>query len=157
MRLGSGIAPIREMRHAGVRVGLGVDGSASNDSGHMLNEARQAMLLQRVAKGGAALTAREALELATLGGAAVLGRTDIGSLAPGKACDLAAFDLSDIAFAGASWDPVAALVFCGPVKAAATFVQGRRIVVDGRITSIDREPTLARHRQLSLDLLHADK
>ena len=157
MRLGSGVAPVRAMRAAGVRIGLGVDGSASNDSGHMLAEARQAMLLQRVAKGGAALTAREALELATLGGAAVLGREDIGSLAPGKACDVAAFDLADIAFAGAAWDPVAALIFCGPVKSAATFVQGRRIVEDGRIISIDRGQTLERHRRLARDLMNADK
>lgn len=132
MRLGSGVAPVRELLAAGVTVGLGVDGSASNDSGHMLNEARQAMLLQRVAKGGAALTARQALELATLGGAKTLGRDDVGTLAPGKAADVAAFDLSATAFAGAQWDPVAALVFCGPVKAALVVVGGKVVVEDGR-------------------------
>jgi 8-oxoguanine deaminase len=122
MRLASGIAPIRQMLDARVKVGLGVDGSASNDSGHLLNEARQAMLLQRVNplptspefRGGAnALSAREALEIATRGGAAVLGRDDIGGLAPGMVADFAAFRLDDIAFAGAQHDPVAALVFCG--------------------------------------------
>ena len=91
MRLASGIAPVREMLDAGVNIGLGVDGSASNDSGHMLNEARQAMLLQRVMKGGDAMTARETLSIATKGGAAVLGRDDIGVLAPGYAADIAAF------------------------------------------------------------------
>ena len=112
MRLASGIAPIRRMRDAGVPVGLGVDGSASNDGGHMLDEARQALLLQRVGFGPAALSARDALEMATLGGAKVLGRDDIGALAPGMAADLVAFDLRGIGFAGGLHDPVAALVFC---------------------------------------------
>ena len=155
MRLGSGVAPVREMIDAGVRVGLGVDGSASNDSGHMINEARQALLLQRVAKGGAALSAREALELATLGGARALGRDDIGSLAPGKAADLAAFDLGDIGVAGAEWDPVAALVFCGPLRADVTIVQGRVVVLEGRCVTVDRGMALERHATLARGLISA--
>jgi cytosine/adenosine deaminase-related metal-dependent hydrolase len=153
MRLGSGVAPVREMLAAGVAVGLGVDGSASNDSGHMLNEARQALLLQRVAKGGAALTARQALELATIGGAKILGRSDIGSLAPGKAADFAAFDVRELEFAGTQWDPVAALVFCGPVKAAATVVHGRLVVKDGECISIERRAVTARHAVLARELV----
>jgi len=154
MRLGSGVAPVREMLAAGVKVGLGVDGSASNDGSHMLAEARQALLLQRVAKGGAALTARQALELATLGGASVLGRDDIGALEPGRAADFAAFDLSALEFAGAQWDPVAALVFCGPVKAALTVVQGRPVVEDGVVVTIRRRETLARHVALARALIN---
>ena len=112
MRLGSGIAPVRRMLDAGVPVGLGVDGSASNDGGHMLAEVRQSLLLQRVGFGPDALTARQALEMATRGGARVLNRSDAGQIAPGMAADLVAFDLSTIGFAGALHDPVAALVFC---------------------------------------------
>lgn len=156
MRLGSGVAPVREMLRAGVAVGLGVDGSASNDSGHMLNEARQALLLQRVAKGGAALSARQALEMATRGGAQVLGRPEIGHLAPGMAADIAAFDVHAIEFAGAQWDPVAALVFCGPVKAAATIVRGHLIVEHGRCITIPREQTLHRHAALTRRLINAE-
>lgn len=156
MRLGSGVAPVREMIDAGVRVGLGVDGSASNDSGHMLNEARQALLLQRVAKGGAALTARESLELATLGGAMALGRDDIGALAPGKAADLAAFDLGGPAFSGAQWDPVAALVFCGPARAEVTIVQGKVVVEGGRCVSADRDIALERHARLARRMISGD-
>lgn len=156
MRLGSGVAPVREMLRAGVAVGLGVDGSASNDSGHMLNEARQALFLQRVAKGGAALSARQALEMATRGGAKVLGRPEIGHLAPGMAADLAAFDVRAIEFAGAQWDPVAALVFCGPVKAAATIVRGRLIAEGGRCITIPRETILHRHAMLTRQLVNAE-
>jgi len=113
MRLASGIAPVRALRDAGVHVGLGVDGSASNDGSHLLAEVRQCLLLQRVLGDPHAMTAREALEIATLGGAAVLGRDDIGALAPGMAADIVAFDLSALAYAGAALhDPVAALVFC---------------------------------------------
>jgi cytosine/adenosine deaminase-related metal-dependent hydrolase len=156
MRLGSGIAPVREMLAAGIAVGLGVDGSASNDSAHMLNEARQALLLQRVAKGGAALSARQALEMATLGGAKVLGRADIGCLAPGMAADLAAFDLSAIEFAGAQWDPVAALVFCGPAKAATTIVHGRIVVKHGQCVSIERQAVTSRHAVLTRQLMNGE-
>lgn len=156
MRLGSGVAPVREMLAQGVNVGLGVDGSASNDSGHMLNEARQALLLQRAVKGGAALSARQALELATLGGAAVLGRDDIGALEPGKAADFAAFDLGALEFAGTQWDPVAALVFCGPAKAALTVVGGRIVVEGGKVVTIQREATLARHAVLARRLINGE-
>jgi cytosine/adenosine deaminase-related metal-dependent hydrolase len=137
MRLGSGIAPVRAFRDAGVAVGLGVDGSASNDGAHVLGEARQAMLLQRVAHGPGAMKAREALEIATRGGARVLGRDDIGALAPGLAADLAAFDLTGPAHAGASHDPVAALVLCAPGPAAWTIVHGRVVVREGRLVTLD--------------------
>ena len=123
MRLGSGVAPLSKWSTAGVPIGLGVDGSASNDSGHLLAEARQALLLQRVVRGPGALTARQTLGLATRGGARVLGRDDIGSLAPGKAADLAMFDLNRLAYAGAWHDPLAALVFR---PAAGAYGHGQR-------------------------------
>jgi 8-oxoguanine deaminase len=154
MRLASGIAPIGRMLAAGVPVGLGVDGSASNDSGHMLNEARQAMLLQRVLGGGHAMTARQALELATRGGARVLGRDDIGHLAPGMSADLALFKLGTIEMTGADWDPLAALVFCGPAKAAHVIVNGRVVVRDGHMTTLDLPRELERHRTLSRQLMN---
>ena len=134
-RLGSGIAPVRAMRDAGVTVGLGVDGSASNDSGNLMAEARQAMLLQRVAKGADAMSAREALEIATRGGADVLNRPDCGRLMPGKRADIAIWDVRGIESAG-SWDP-AALLLAGPTKVKHLFVEGRQIVRDGQITTID--------------------
>ena len=154
MRLGSGIAPVRAMRDAGVRVGLGVDGSASNDSGHLLNEARQAMLLQRVAHGGDAMSAREALEIATIGGAHVLGRSDLGSLEVGKRADLAAFDTRSIDFAG-TWDKVAALTLCGPIRANHTVVEGRAVVRDGMLTTIDLAHTMEIHQRLTRRLTEA--
>ncbi|MCB2124289.1 MAG: 8-oxoguanine deaminase [Rhodobacteraceae bacterium] len=135
-RLGSGIAPLRAMRDKGVPVGLGVDGSASNDAGSLIGEARQAMLLQRVALGANAMSAREALEIATLGGAAVLGRPDCGSLALGKRADIAIWDISDIGAAGA-WDPVAALLLCGPRHVRDLFVEGRPVVRGGQLTTLD--------------------
>jgi cytosine/adenosine deaminase-related metal-dependent hydrolase len=135
-RLGSGIAPVRRMRDAGVKVGLGVDGSASNDAGNLVAEARTAMLLQRVANGADAMSAREALEIATLGGAQVLGRSDCGALAVGLRADIAVWDMRGIEAAGA-WDPVAALMLCGPARAHHLFVEGRQIVQDGQMTSID--------------------
>lgn len=135
-RLGSGIAPVRQMRDAGVRVGLGVDGSASNDAGHLLDEARQAMLLQRVKNGADAMSAREVLEIATLGGARVLGRHDCGSLEVGKRADLAIWDMSVLAAAG-SWDPVAALVLTGPHNVRDLFVEGKRVVRGGVLTGIE--------------------
>ena len=147
MRLGSGIAPLRAMLDAGIRVGLGVDGSASNDGGNALAEARQALLLQRVAAGPAALTAREALRLATRGGADVLGRDDIGRLAPGCAADVVAFDLARLEYAGAAeHDPVAALVLCPPTPVALAVIQGRIVVREGRLTTIDLGPVRERHR-----------
>ncbi|RWR47607.1 8-oxoguanine deaminase [Sinirhodobacter ferrireducens] len=135
-RLGSGIAPVRAMRDAGVRVGLGVDGSASNDAGNLIAEARQAMLLQRVQNGADAMSVREALEIATLGGAQVLGRDDCGSLAPGQRADIAVWDVSGLEAAGA-WDPVAALLLAGPPRVRHLFVEGRQVVHDGRLTTID--------------------
>ncbi|SLN76045.1 8-oxoguanine deaminase [Oceanibacterium hippocampi] len=145
MRLGSGIAPVRRMRDAGVKVGLGVDGSASNDAADLLNEARQAMLLQRVALGADAMSAREALEIATLGGARTLGRDDLGSLERGKRADFAAFAIAGPGMAGA-WDPVAALVLCAPGKANYTVVEGRVVVREGRLETIDLEAALRQHR-----------
>ncbi len=156
MRLASGIAPIGAMLAAGVPVGLGVDGSASNDSGHLLNEARQAMLLQRVGRGAAAMSARQALELATRGGARVLGRDDIGHLAPGMSADLALFKLGTIEMTGADWDPVAALVFCGPPKAATVIVNGRVVVRDGQMLTIDLAREIERHRRLSRALMNGE-
>ena len=135
-RLGSGIAPVRAMRDAGVKVALGVDGSASNDAGNLVAEARQMMLLQRVSRGADAMGAREALEIATLGGAQVLGRPDCGSLEPGKRADIAVWDLSGVEAAGA-WDPVAALVFCAPTRVRDLFVEGRQVVRDGHLATID--------------------
>jgi 8-oxoguanine deaminase len=153
MRLASGIAPVRRMRDAGVRVALGVDGSASNDGSHMLGEARQALLLQRVAGNPAAMSAREILEIATRGGAAALGREDIGVLAPGMAADVVAFRLDDIGFAGALRDPVAALVFCAPAYAALTMVNGSVVVRDGRLTTVDVPVLVERHNRLAAALL----
>ena len=155
MRLASGIAPVRQMADAGMKVGLGVDGSASNDSGHMLNEARQTMLLQRVEQGGDAMTAREALALATRGGAAVLGRDDIGMLAPGYAADIAAFDRRGIDFAGSDWDPLASLLFCGPVKANHTIINGRSVVEDGQLVTMDLGRMLEQHRAMAHHLMQA--
>ncbi|MEC7211049.1 MAG: 8-oxoguanine deaminase, partial [Pseudomonadota bacterium] len=155
MRLASGIAPVRRMADAGMKIGLGVDGSASNDSGHMLNEARQAMLLQRVGQGGDAMTAREALALATRGGAAVLGRNDIGMLSPGYAADIAAFDRRSIDFAGSDWDPLASLLFCGPVKTNHTIINGRQVVADGQLVTMDMGQMLERHRAMSHHLMQA--
>jgi 8-oxoguanine deaminase len=149
MRLASGIAPIGQMRRAGVSVGLGVDGSASNDGAHMMGEARAAMLLQRVGFGPAAMTAREALEIATLGGAKVLNRSDVGALKPGMAADVAVFDMRGIAYAGALHDPVAALVFCAPPRAAYTMVNGKIVVCDGRLTTVDQRALTARHNSLA--------
>ncbi|MGC8880632.1 MAG: 8-oxoguanine deaminase, partial [Anaerolineae bacterium] len=164
MRLASGIAPVMRYLARGVKVGLGVDGSASNDSSHMLGEARQAMLLARLAAGleGASLssqdapplmTARQALELATRGGAAVLGRPDIGSLEPGKCADFVAFDLNALDYAGALHDPVAALVFCQPQRASYTVVHGRMIVKEGVLQTLDLPRLIERHNRAAQRLL----
>ncbi len=149
-RLGSGIAPVRAMRDAGVPVGLGVDGSASNDIGNLVGEARQAMLLQRVHNGADAMSAREALEIATRGGAQVLGRDDCGQIAVGKRADLAIWDISAVENAG-SWDP-AALVLAGPSRVDALFVEGRQIVAEGRIVSFDLESAITRQNALAQKL-----
>ncbi len=150
-RLGSGIAPVRAMRDAGVSVGLGVDGSASNDTGNLMAEARQTMLLQRVTQGADAMSAREALEIATRGGAEVLGRTDCGQVAIGKRADLALWDVRGIESAG-SWDP-AALLLAGPTRVKHLFVEGRHVVSDGHVTTIDLPAVLARQNQLARSLM----
>jgi 8-oxoguanine deaminase len=174
MRLASGIAPIRKMLNAGVPVGLGVDGSASNDAAQMLNEARQAMLLSRVSRamqppqtrdgqtffgcdlGPAEMTARDSLKIATRGGAQVLGRSDIGYIAPGMCADLALFDLRTLGFAGgAVHDPVGSLVMCASASAAYTLVNGRIVVRQGQLTTVDLPVLIEKHnrlaRQLALD------
>jgi len=155
MRLASGIAPIRKMIDAGVPVGLGVDGSASNDGAHMLGEVRQAMLLQRVGFGPDAMTARQALEIATLGGAKVLNRDDIGALKPGMSADVVMFKLDQIGFAGALHDPVAALVFCTPANVSCSVINGRVIVRDGQCTTIDLGSVVERHNTLAFELADA--
>jgi 8-oxoguanine deaminase len=171
MRLASGIAPIRRMLNAGVPVGLGVDGSASNDAAHIVNEARQALLLARVGRslqppetrggktffgcdlGPAEMTARDALHLATRGGGQVLGRTDIGHLAVGMCADLALFDLRTLGMAGgAVHDPVASLLLCASPQAAYTVVNGRVVVRKGRITTIDMQPVVERHNRMAVAL-----
>jgi len=156
MRLASGIAPIRAMRDAGVPVGIGVDGSASNDSGHMLAEVRQTLLLQRVAhgaeKGPSAMSAREALEIATRGGAQVLNRDDIGQLAPGMAADIVTVPLDEIGMAGGLHDPLAALLFCHVPRVKHSIVNGRVVVRDGRLTTVDLPRLIERHNRLARDL-----
>jgi cytosine/adenosine deaminase-related metal-dependent hydrolase len=156
MRLASGIAPVRRMRDAGVPVGLGVDGSASNDGASMIGEVRQALLLQRVGFGPDAMTAREALEIATLGGAKVLNRDDIGALAPGMAADFVAFDLNHIAYAGALHDPLAALVFCAPTHVSTSVINGKVVVRDGHLVTVDLPRVLERHNQLARQLVSGE-
>lgn len=151
-RLGSGIAPVRAMRDAGVPVGLGVDGSASNDAGNLVLEARQAMLLQRVARGADAMSAREALFIATRGGAEVLGRSDCGHIATGKRADIAIWDVSGIESAG-SWDP-AALLLAGPTRVKHLFVEGRQVVRDGHITTVDLPRAIERQNRLAQALMN---
>ena len=154
MRLGSGIAPIREYLDAGVRVGLGVDGSASNDSSHMLAEARMALLLQRVTKGASALTVDEVLEMATLGGAKVLGRDDLGSLAPSKAADFVGVNLDRLEYAGAAChDPMGTLIMCTPPMVDLSVVNGRIVVEDGQIHSFDMEWAIARQNELAVEMI----
>ncbi|SFS38694.1 Cytosine/adenosine deaminase [Sulfitobacter marinus] len=145
-RLGSGIAPLRDLRDAGVGVGLGVDGSASNDAGNLVAEARQAMLLQRVSQGADAMSAREALEIATRSGADVLGRPECGRIAVGARADIAIWDVSGIESAG-SWDP-AALLMAGPQTVRDLLVEGRRVVSDGQLKTIDLQAQIARQKTL---------
>lgn len=156
MRLASGIAPVRAFLDAGVRVGLGVDGSASNDSSHMLAEARMALLLQRVSGNPAGLSAEEALWLATAGGARALGRGDIGSLAPGMAADFIGIQLERLAYAGALHDPMAALVFCTPQQVDLSVINGRVVVSDGQLLTVDLEPVIRRHNQIARDLVNGE-
>lgn len=149
-RLGSGIAPVRAMRDAGVPVGLGVDGSASNDTGSLVGEARMALLLQRVSRGADAMSAREALEIATLGGARVLGRTDCGALEVGLRADVAVWDVSGVDTAG-SWDPVA-LLLAGPARVKHLFVEGRQVVGDGQMLTVDLPRVIERQNRLAVKL-----
>lgn len=152
MRLASGIAKVGAWQAAGMRVGLGVDGSASNDGSHLLAEARMAMLLQRVGGDPAAMSAREALWLATRGGASVLGRDDIGSLAPGMMADLIAVRVDTLSFAGgAIHDPLAALVFCRPPPVDLGIINGRACVEGGNIVDLDVPALVKRHN----DIAHA--
>lgn len=157
MRLASGIAPVASYLARDIPVGLGVDGSASNDSSHLLAEARQAMLLARV---GAALkgsqeqlSARQALGMATAGGAELLGRQDIGRLAPGKLADVIAVDLDRVEFAGGLHDPLAALVFCSPVRVDHSWVGGKRVVEAGRLVGVDEHELVGEHNRLAAVLL----
>jgi 8-oxoguanine deaminase len=152
MRLGSGIAPVLALGRAGSPVGLGVDGSASNDSSHMLAEARQALLLNRLAHGASALKAIEALRMATVGGAACLGRDDIGSLVAGKRADIALFDLRDVGYSGAE-DAGAALVLCAPTRVETLIVEGRVVVENHELRTVALAPLLARHRRFAAKMV----
>lgn len=154
MRLGSGIAPIAKMLQQGVPVGLGVDGAASNDTTHLLQEARMAMLLARVGSNAAtAMTARGALELATLGGAQVLGRNDIGALAVGMAADLVAINIDRPTLAGAQHDIVAALLFCQIDRVDYSFINGKKVVDQGQLTTLDLETLVQKTNQLALQMV----
>jgi cytosine/adenosine deaminase-related metal-dependent hydrolase len=157
MRLASGLAPIARYLEAGVPVGLGVDGSASTDSSDMLAEVRQALLLNRLAVSpgfgdGPQITARQALELATVGGARVLGREDIGTLAPGQSADFIAIDLDRVGFAGAGHDPVAAVVLCSNRGVDHSWVGGRPLVSDGHVVDVELESLVETHNRLARDL-----
>jgi len=151
MRLGSGVAKIDKLMLAGCPVGLAVDGSASNDASNMLAEVRQTLLLARLARGATSMTVMEALRLATCGSAACLGRDDIGSIEPGKAADIAIFSLEDIGYSGAG-DPVGALVLCQPVRVDTVIVNGRIVVQEGHISTLDLPPVIAAHRQKSREI-----
>jgi cytosine/adenosine deaminase-related metal-dependent hydrolase len=174
MRLASGIAPVRRMLNAGIPVGLGVDGSASNDAAHMVNEARQAMLLARVGRalqppesrdgrtffgcdlGPAEMTARDSLHIATRGGAQVLGRKEIGHLAVGMCADFALFDLRTLGFAGSAvHDPVASLLLCASTQAAYTVVNGKVVVREGQLATVDLGPLVEHHNRLAIELVQA--
>ena len=152
-RLGSGIAPVRQMRDAGVKVGLGVDGSASNDTGNLIGEARQTLLLQRVENGADAMSADEALFIATRGGAQVLGRSDVGQIAVGQRADIAVWDAGGVESAG-SWDP-AALVLAGPGKVRDLFVEGRHVVASGMMTTINLPMVIAKQNSLARALMES--
>jgi cytosine/adenosine deaminase-related metal-dependent hydrolase len=154
MRLASGIAPVRALERAGARVGLGVDGSASNDSSAMLEETRQAMLLQRVADGPDAMSARDVLRLATRGGAAVLGRDDIGALAPGMAADIIGYRLDRLGLAGgAVHDPLASLVFCRPGNVDLNIINGRVRIRDAAFVDVDLPKLIDRHNRIARALV----
>ncbi len=156
-RLGSGIAPVRALLDARVRVGLGVDGSASNDGGHMLAEARAGLLVSRIGpdetSAARGLTAREALRVATRGGAACLGRDDVGSIEPGKRADIALFRVDGVEFAGAEVDPVAALVHCAPQRVHHLIVEGKPVVRGGRLANADEVTIAADGRRVARRIL----
>lgn len=152
-----GIAPVRELRDAGVPVGLGCDGSASTDHASLWLEARGALLLARTRGGPEAMLSREALEIATLGGAACLGRDDIGALAPGMAGDLVVWPTNGIAFAGALSDPVEALLRCGPIAAKHTVINGKFLVDNGELTPNGVDDMLNRHRGIAQEWLDASR
>ncbi|MFC2030532.1 8-oxoguanine deaminase [Chloroflexota bacterium] len=153
MRLASGIAPVRAYLDNGVRVGLGVDGSASNDSGHMLAEVRMTLLLQRVSGNPAGLTAEEALWMATVGGARILGREDIGQLAVGKAADFVGLRLDCPDYAGALHDPVAALVLCNPRPVDLSVINGRVVIEEGQLLTVDLGPIVERQNRIAHELV----
>ena len=152
MRLGSGIAPVHALAAAGCPVGLGVDGSASNDGSHLLAEARQALLLGRVARGADAVRVEEALRMATVGGATCLGRTDIGVLEVGKRADVALFDLRDVGYSGAG-DPLLGLLLCAPTRVHTLIVNGRPVVEGGEISTISLAPVVRRHGRIAARML----
>lgn len=156
MRLASGIAPIRAMLDTQVKVGLGVDGSASNDAGHLLNEARMAMLLQRVNGDPAGLSARESLEMATRGGAKVLGRDDIGAISVGMSADMIAYRLDTVGFAGALHDPVAGLLFSQSASVDLSIINGKIVVKDGQLLMVDLPVLIEEHNKLSRQLINGD-
>lgn len=150
MRLASGMAPIRKLLDSGVPVGMGVDGAASNDASNLLQETRTAFLMARVREqNAAAMTAREALEIATRGGARVLGRDDIGHLSPGMSADFIVFNIDQPAFVGSHHDIVAALIFCQPATVDYSFINGKKVVEQGRLTTIDIEKLSETCNQLS--------
>ncbi|WP_421255786.1 8-oxoguanine deaminase [Aeromonas sp. 600282] len=153
MRLASGICPTLDLEAAGAPVGLGVDGSASNDASNLMQEARQALYLQRLRYGAERITPRKVLEWATVGSARLLGRGDLGELLPGKQADLALFKLDDLRFSG-SHDPIAALILCGAERADRVMVGGKWRVVDGAIEGLDIEQLIARHKVAAAALVH---
>jgi cytosine/adenosine deaminase-related metal-dependent hydrolase len=149
LRLGAGVAPVRQLLDAGVRVGLGVDGTASNERGDLFLEAKQALLVARGRGGPGALTAREALRLGTRGSASVLKRGDLGSLEPGKSADLAVWRLDGLELAGAD-DPVAGLVFSAPHRVDRLVVAGEEVVRDGRLVRADETEIAREHRRVAV-------
>ena len=151
MRLGSGIAKVTELQDAGSPISIAVDGSASNDASNMLAEVRQALLLARLARGADSMQVLEALKMATVGGAACLGREDIGRLEPGKAADIAIFSLEDIGYSGAG-DPIGALLLCHPSRVDTLIINGRIVVEDGQISTLDLPPILEAHRKKAQEI-----
>ncbi len=157
MRLASGIAPVRQLQQAGARVGLGVDGSASNDGSHMLAEVRQTLLLQRVLGNPAAMSSKEALWLATRGSASVLGRDDIGYLAPGMAADFIGYRLDTLALAGgAIHDPLASLVFCHPPQVDLSVINGKVCVLDSILQNVELSTLIERHNAIAYALVRGE-